>query len=377
MANTNEQPGPPDFPQILRGEEQRRKAQDKAIALELKKGIIPTPEIVVRTIVWRVDRHVLMRDHIYAREDKLRSGLDALISAALAANLDLGRAEAALTAFAQSRDGFEDHIGQTVENPAQKEVMAFCTAYVGTVDTLRRFKERRADIWHDIDTLRKATTDDIIYRFIFELRRNLSHGSVVVPYWNVRTDESGTSGSIHFSASELLAFGSWGAEVKGYLSTLPDDSFSIAQITARCAQGLAKFRRELNILFARNRTDAERDYHAINDLSRRLVGAQFNKLVLKQIAAQGVDPFAHLHRFFSPQETRRILEYPAHSVEQVEYVIRLREAQTAVDPELRSLLYELFKVPVSVEVPKQAPSISPRSLDELWPPAGFRNSEAK
>ncbi len=370
---TDSQSSIPDFPQILRTEEERQNAQAAAIAVELRKGILPTPEPVVRAIAWRVDRHVLMRHHIFAQEDKLRAGLDALISAALAANLDLGRVEAALTAFAQARDAFEDHVGHTVENPAQKEVMAFCAAYVGTVDTLRRFKNRRADIWGDIEALRKANTNDVIYRFVYELRRNLSHGSVVVPYWSVRTDEAGTSGSIHFSASELLTFGNWGADVKAYLGAMPDDSFSISAITAKCAEGLARFRRELNILFARHRTDAERDFYGVNDLSRRLTSGNLNKLILRQIIAKDVDPFAHLHRYFSPEESRRILEYPPRSVEQVEYVIRLREAQSTIDPETRSLLYQLFKVPVTVDVPKEPPSIDPKPLGDLWPPPGFLN----
>ena len=342
-----------------------------AIREELRKGVLPTPEPVVRALIWRVDRYKLMRDHVYAKENKLRIGLDALISAALAAHLDLSRADAALTAYAQTRDRFEDHVRQTVENPAQKEVLAFCNAYVGTIDTLRRFRNRRADIWPQIEEVRSANTGDIAYRFIYELRKNLSHGSVVVPYWNVSSDASGTTGSIHFSASELLTFGDWGSDVRAFLQNQPHDSFSIAAITAQCAEGLAKFRRELDILFARNRTLAERDFHAINDLARRVGGRGLNRQILQNVVAQGVDPYAHLHRFFSPEETRRILEYPPNSAEQVEYIIRLREAEAGIDEPTRAVLYQLFKVPETIEAKPEPPSLNPKPLGDLWPPAGF------
>lgn len=356
---------------LAHAEERRRNEQAAAIRDALKKGEFPTPEPVVRAIVWRVDRHAALRGHAYWQEYKLRAGLDALISAALVAHLDLARAEAALTAFAASRDSFEDHIRATVENPAQKEVMAFCGAYSGTVDTLRRFKERRSDIWDEITALRLAETSHIEFRFIYELRRNLTHGSVIVPYWNIRNDGTGSTGKIHFSAGELLAFGGWGADVKSFLTGQAEDSFSISAITSKCAQGLAKLRRELGILFARHRTDAERDFHAINDLGKRLSGRQMNKIVLSSLVGKGIDPYAHLHRFFSPEETRRILEYPPHSAEQVEYIIRLREAVSAVDDALRAQLYKLFSVPDEVEVVPEPPSIMPKALGEDWPPKGF------
>ena len=360
----------PALAEILEADRRRQDAQAAAISAELRRGEFPTAEPVVRALISRVDQHVLMRDHVYWPEHKLRSGISALISAALAAHLDLSRAEAALTAFAASADSFRDHVQHTVENPAQKEVMAFCAAYVGTVDTLRRFKDRRRDIWTEIEALRAASTGDIEFRFVFELRRNLSHGSVVVPYWNIRNDGTGTTGTIHFSASELLAFGKWNAHVKAFLAQKGEDSFSISAITAHCAAGLAKFRRELDILFARHRTDAEFDFHAINDLGRRVRSRHWNKFVLKRVLDKGVDPYAHLHRFFPPEETRRILEYPRHSVEQVEYIIRLREAENDIDDESRALLYQLFRVPEKVEVVAEPPSLNPKPLGKAWPPRG-------
>lgn len=358
---------PNNLGDILRAEEQRKLAQAAAIKSELQKGVIPTSEPVVRALVYRIDHQELMRSHTYATEHQIRLGFNALISAAVAAHVGLSSAEATLTAFAQTRDPFDGHIKHTVENPAQKELIAFCAAYVGTIDTLRRLESRRPDIWPQIDELRKSTTGSEAFRFIFELRKNLSHGSVVVPYWNIATDDKGTNGNMHFSARELLAFGDWKSEGRKFLRDRDPDSFAITSITAQCAEGLAKFRRELELLFARNRSDAENDYNAILALARRVNGSSFAKLILNQAVLKGVDPYAHLHRFFSPEETVRILQYPPHSEEQVKFVIRLKESTFEIDDRLCSLIYQLFQVPIAIDVENEAPSIDPKPLGNLWP----------
>ncbi len=361
----------PALTKILRAQEAQRSAENDRIRTELAKGTLPTDRSLVKALIWRVDRPVLMRSHIYWQEAKLRSGLDALISSALLAHLDLTRAEAALTAFAQADESFDAHIKHTVENPAEKEVLAFCASYVGTVDTLRRLVKRRSDITSEIESLHQSHFGSVEFRFIFELRRNLSHGSVVVPFWNVKTDEKGTSGTIHFSSAELLQFGQWGNEARRFLADQREDSFSISAITAFCANGLAKFRRDLGILFARHRTLAEFDYHAVNDLGRRTSGSQFNKIILKRVIEKSVNPYAHLHRFFSPDETRRILEYAPHTAEQVEYIIRLREASSLADEETRYLLCKLFGVSGAAEPAPRPPSLVPPD-DFDWPPMGFK-----
>lgn len=369
LPESSKPPLPPfSMADFAKADAERKRAEEEAIRNGLRKGSLPTAEPIVRALVWRVDRPSLMRDHVYWQEHKIRAGFEALVSAALSAHLDLTRAEAALTAYAISADGFGDHVQHTVENPAQKEVMAFCSAYVGTIDTLRRFTKRRADIWDAIEAIRTSTTGDIEFRFIFELRKNLSHGSVVVPYWSVMRDGAGTSGKVHFSVSELLAFGSWGADVKSFLQSKGDKSFSISEITAHCSTGLAKFRRELNILFERHKTDAERDFHAINDFARRIGSRQMNLLILKAVADKGVDPYPHLHRYFSAEETRRILEYPPHSAEQVGYIVRLREASVDINAEALALLYRLFGVSEQIEVPKEMPTVAPKPLGDAWPP---------
>lgn len=334
--------------------ERRRVETDHAITV-FKSGQLPTPDDVVRIVTWRVGeaRQSLLRHHPFWKEQRLRAGFDALISAALAAHVDLTRAEAALSAFADSREEFQDHIDHTVSNPAQKEVMAFCAAYFGTVDTLRRIKECRPDIASEIDATRSALTCGPVFGFMLDLRRNLSHGSVTVPGWSVTSDFKSASGAMFFDIPDLLAFGTWSAEVRPFLAGVTEGGLRISTVTAECAKGLAKLRRDLHALYYRSRTAAEDDFHRLQDLYRRCSSRQWTKVFLSPHANKGTDPYPHLPRFFTKEEVREILRRPKHSAEQVELIIALRAPQTDCDDELRAMLYKLFKV-----APARAPEAS-------------------
>jgi hypothetical protein len=331
---------------------ERRRAETERAVTVFKGGELPTPDDVVRVVTWRVGeaRQSLLRHHRFWKEQRLRAGFDALISAALAAHVDLTRAEAALTAFADSREQFEDHIDHTVGNPAQKEVMAFCAAYFGTVDTLRRIKECRQDLAEEIDATRLAATAGPVFRFMLDLRRNLSHGSVTVPGWSVTSDFKSATGAMYFDVPDLLAFATWSAEVRPFLEGAAEGRLRISTVTAECAKGLAKLRRDLHALYYRNRTPAEEDFQRLQDLHRRCSSRQWMKVLLSPHANKGTDSYPHLPRFFSKEEVRGILRRPKHSAEQVELIIALRSPQTDCDAELRAMLYKLFQV-----VPKDGP----------------------
>ena len=192
-----------------------------------------------------------------------------------------------------------------------------------------------------------------------------------MPGWRVTSsfgkDAASTVGAIDFSASELLAFGDWTADVRSFLAGKKNDSFPISAVTAVCAHGLSRFRADLTLLFARNPSPAERDYLAIQDLGKRLLHRQSMKLFFSGIAEKGIDPYPHLHRFFDAETTRSILRYPPHSAEQVEYIIKLKEADTHCDDDLRLTLYKLFGVTPLPQVIPEPPSIGPKPLGDLWP----------
>jgi hypothetical protein len=311
---------------------ERKRIQSEQVIAALEAGNFPTPEPIVRILVWSgVEQRTFMRHHQFWKEGKLRLGFEALVNSALAAHLDLTRCDAALTAYADSRDPFDGHVDHTVGNPAQKEVMAFCAAYVGTIDTLRRLKAARPELAKAIDELREAATGAPEFRFILDLRKNLSHGSVTVPGWSVTTDSLGTTGAMKFNAAELLAFGTWNPVSRAFIEGAPKGQIAIASVSAVCARGLAQFRRDLTALFFSNRSDAERDFHNIQDLTRKVQGRQWIKIILQGHVQKGTDPYPYLPRFFTPDVVREILRRPPHSAEQVEYIIGLRSAETDCD----------------------------------------------
>lgn len=354
----------------LRRDAERRDAENENMISVLKSGTLPTPEPIVRILVWRgVELHRLMRHHCFWKEHKLRNGFDALVAAALSAHLDLARCDAALSAYANSRDPFEDHVDHTVGNPAQKEVMAFCAAYSGTVDTLRRLKGVRPELGDNIDRLRKDTTGSPEFNFMLDLRRNLSHGSVTVPGWSVTNDlqNQTSSGEMRFNSEELLAFGEWNAESRAYIERAEEGRIAISAVTAICAKGLARLRRDLEHLFFQNRSEAEKDFHNIMDLSRKIGSRQWIKVFLDGHTKKGTDPYPHLHRFFSPEQVREILRRPPHSVEQVEYIISLKAAETNCDNSLRAMLYKLFGVQADIPAGDDPPRLDPPPLGDKWP----------
>ena len=355
----------------LAREQQRQSREDDLISAALESGTLPTPEPVARKLVWHVGRDKLMRHHVFWKERKLRKGFDSLIQAALSAHLDLVRAEAALIAYASRHGSFEEHIVHTVENPAQKEVLAFCAAYAATIDTLRRVKKARPELAGKIDAIRITATNKIEFRFLFELRKNLAHGEVTMPGWRVTSsfgkEAAGTSGAIDFSASELLAFGDWSGPVRVFLSGKKKDGFPISEITGICSIGLSRFQADLKILFSRNLSAAESDYFSIMDLGRRLMHRQGHKIVLNGLAEKGVSPYPHLHRFFDEETVRAIMRYPSHSAEQVEFIIKIKEADSHCDDDLRLTLYKLFGVSPLPVVTREPPSLEPKPLGNLWP----------
>jgi hypothetical protein len=345
----------------------REHSDASEVIRHLSSGVLPTPEPIARILVWSSAqrRREMMRAHCYSKERQLRLGFDALVSSAQSAYRDLVRCEAALTAYAATSDDFQRHVDHTIEIPAQKEIMAFCAAYHGTFDTLRRLKKARPDLADKIDDLRERNTNEAEFIFISDLRKNLSHGSVVVPGWSISSDFIETTGTMKFSGREIISFGEWKAVSRSFIAQ-QDDTFSISKILAKCAYGLSVFRKELEALFASNRSDAEVDYFDLIDLIRKLASKNFIKAFLQGHVEAETDPYIHLWRFFDPETLREILRLPPRSVEQVEFIIALRAAETTCDDSLRALLYRLFRVPVELDVSITGPTLRPPEISDGW-----------
>lgn len=328
----------------LAQQEAKQEDQFKNAIAVLKTGALPTPTETVAVINAAVTkRPTILSHHCFWKEMKTREGLKSIIEVAHTSYVDICRHNAALVGLSENYSVFEDQVSHMISNPLQKDVMAFCAAAFGCVDTVRRLKKCRSDIADQIGDAISNNLSGHVFDFILSLRKNLSHGSVVIPAWTLTKDQEGTSGSMVLEVEGLLSFGEWSSGAKAYLKTAEKGKVDIAKAIGEYNSGLIKFAQCIDNILVRSVTDAERDYYNIEDSWKRLVSGQWMKVLASQIG-KGKNPYDFLHKYFTPEEVREISRKPKHSQEQVDYIISLRSVETQCDDDLRSKLYELFGV---------------------------------
>ncbi len=316
---------------------------ENAIAV-LKTGALPTPTETVTVINSAVTkRPKILSYHCFWKEMKIREGFKSIMDVAHTSYVDICRHNAALVGLSENYSVFEDQVSHMISNPLQKDVMAFCAAAFGCIDTVRRLKKCRPDMANVIEEAIADNLSGHVFDFILSLRKNLSHGSVVIPAWTLTENQEGMSGNMVFEVEGLLSFGKWSSGAKVYLNEVEKGKIDIAKAIGDYNSGLIKFAQCINDILARSVTDAERDYYNIEDSHKRLGSGQWMKVLASQIG-KGKNPYNFLHRYFTPEEVREILRKPKHSQEQVDYIISLRSVETECDSDLRSKLYELFGV---------------------------------
>ena len=321
---------------------QEQKVCERAIA-SLKAEIIPTPEDIRRDINGLVSRREeVLRNHVYWKEWQLRQGLDSLIRAAHQAYVDVCRHDAALGSLARAAD-FDKHIDHAIGDPAQKDVVAYCSLASGVWDTFRRIKSRRPDIAGEIQDVAKRYSEHDVAQFIKDLRKNLSHGSVVIPKWTISLKHPKPIGSMVYGKDELLAFGEWGLRAKSYIRNVEGDSISITQVVGDHFAHLENFGRNIQGLFGRNVTAEEIDFFCIEDSHKRHLKRQWILIFMNQFKGER-DPYEYLGYYFDPKAVREILRLPKHSKEQVDFMIGLKSDEIECDEELRKKLYSVFGV---------------------------------
>ena len=331
------------FIEFLRTKEKNEKSLDEEVVKFLKNNEIPTPHDVTNVINSRVgsQRQYLLHHHVYWKERQLRLGLESLIRAAHQAYIDLCRHDAALGSLARARD-FEDHVDQTIGYAAQKDMVAYCSLVVGVLETLRRIKKLRPDIMESTQNIIEECFDHDVTIFIKDMRKNLAHGSVVIPEWEISSDFQSVSGSMKYEKRKLLRFGDWSVRSKTFLSNASDTTIHISKVVGEHFKILDEFGRKMLDLFARNVTDTERDFFWIEDSYKRIGRRQWAKILISQIGKEK-NPYEYLHRFFDPETVREILRRPRHSKEQVDLILAIKSAEFDCNDDLRRLLYEKFQ----------------------------------
>ena len=347
MVGDNREVNPMSFLRDALSSQQRRKKKIGAEVIQfLKRGKLPTPDDIREAINFCVgigeEREEILRYHPYWKERQLRLGLESLIRAAHQAYVDICRHDAALGSLAKARD-FEDHVDQTIGDTAQKDVFAYCSLAVGVRDTLRRIEKVRLDIKDEIRDVSCKYFSHNVTAFINKMKNDMIHGSVMIPKWQISYDFQSSSGSMTYSEKELLSFGDWNKESKEYIRKANDGKIDISKVVGEHFKLLRDFEREIQDLFARNITDAERDFFEIEDSYKKIQRRQWTKILISQIG-KGKDPYEYLHRFFEPETVREILRRPRHSKEQVDFIVALKAAELDCDDDLRCLLYKKFGV---------------------------------
>ena len=326
----------------LQQEKEKRISEKVILCLERKK--FPTPDDIRQDInsSGNEQREYILRHHAYWKERQLKLGLESLIYAAHQAYVDICRHDAALGSLAMARN-FEDHVDQTVGYTAQKDMLAYCSSAVGVRDTLRRIEKGRPDIEDKIRDVSCKCFSHNVAIFINDMKNNMIHGSVRIPKWQISYDFQGWSGSMTYSEKELLSFGNWKKGSREYVRKANDGKIDISKVVGEHFKLLRDFEREIQDLFARNVTDAERDFFEIEDSYKKIQRRQWARILISQIG-KGKDPYEYLHRFFEPETVREILRRPRHSKEQVDFIVALKSAELDCDDDLRYLLYEKFGV---------------------------------
>jgi len=282
--------------------------------------------------------------HAFSGENQIREGFDTHVSTIHMACVDLKRHNAALTGYQSNYVDFSEHSEYTVETPCNKDLLAFCAAAFGLVDVTRRLKMKRKDVAQEIDeVIDRIFVHDSLSVFVKDLRKNLSHGSVVVPYWSIAYDGQDRQGSMLFSVERLLRFGEWSALAKKYLQEAKEGIINICDMATTYESKVQKFASAVGDILARNVTDMERDFFEIEDKHKISEASSFFNILLHQIG-KGKDPYEYLHRFFNKEQIRAIHRLPMRSLEQITYIESLIKVKYGLGDSIRHDLMKYFNV---------------------------------
>ncbi len=225
---------------------QAEAAEDFNVVAILQQATFPTPPEARRIIDRRAGnaRQRLLVHHAFDKERRLREGLEALVNAANAAYVDLRRHDAALTAMARQHQAFDGRVAHVVENPVQKDLMAFCVAGLATVDVTRRLETARPELAEAMNTIVTENFANGVSEFIKKLRNNLAHGAVAIPGW-VITKAEGIDGSMAFNLESLFSFGDWTERSRVYAkSKVKGDTLDVMDVCGDCAEVFSELKRK-------------------------------------------------------------------------------------------------------------------------------------
>ena len=325
----------PEFARFLSSMNAREQRERELAAEQFQMGTIPTTKEVRQLVNSSVGntRALLLSNHKFSKEKTLRVGFQTLIASMNAAFTDLCKLEAAIAPhYYQSKE--DNTMEYVVSTPIQKEVIAFCSAAHGIVDVTRRIKAARPDLIGVLENLRSELVREKNPSLIFDLRKNLSHGSVVIPYWNITSDDRGIRGSILLEIPMLLKTGDWSENTKSYFSLQKSGQINLKAEMEQYLSAINRYSADAELLFASSATAEEQDYYDIEDEYQRRIRTQHLRIIIGQ-GRQFSDPLKYLGRFFTEEQARAIRKLPTGSNAQLDLIAALKSTEYDIDDKLR------------------------------------------
>jgi hypothetical protein len=240
----------PEFVSIIKAMRSRDEAHYNFAKDKLREGAIPTPQEVVDIVNRAVgnSRVDILSHHTFRHEKSLRDGFNSLVTCAHAAFVDICKLQAAIVPHHSSAQ-LQGDFDYVVMAPYHKELIAFSAAAYGIVNIVRRIRSVRPDLDNLIGTLNSEISKTSHKSFLFDLRRNLSHGSVVLPRWSIKISDGVESGSMKLNIKLMLALGEWSQTTKAYLSSIRDEEIDLTAEISKYNKDIRVYAEEMSSLF--------------------------------------------------------------------------------------------------------------------------------
>lgn len=186
--------------------------------------------------------------------------------------------------------------------------------------------------------------DDGLSDFVKKLRNCYGHQKIiiVIPGGSVRYSETKeVSSSIIFNKKELLSMPEvWNQAASVFMER--NDVLNVVDILdeyfQRAESLFRSYAARVGIYSDPNFQELSRCREAIKFFSMKIS----LDILTNGTKSSGINPYAYLSKYFTEDEVRRIHCLPAHSREQLNYMISLRDVLGLMDSETRERLEDLF-----------------------------------
>jgi hypothetical protein len=334
--------------QYLRAKEDQTRERKARIKAALVESPVPVPDEIHDAILtlFVTDAIEVLRAHPgFKLEEKIRS-LWTTFELFNQASSDLISALDVLDQFSQRPEfNYRSHKDKlaVMESRIRKEIFAFSTL----AHSLQEHCCGLRSDWEPRGTTEQISScfgSDGLHDFIRKLRNCLHHQSMVEADWLIRDAGANATSHYVFRRLELQAVKeAWNVDARRYLGSLPDE-IDVRDVVQSYVPRVRAFYDWLLAACEAAPPPAVADYRRCWNAHRQRSEQMTWRLLLMEFLKQGIDPYSYLQRYLTPAEMEEAMRLPKRSPEQVDFIIAAVDELSACDDELRSLIYQLFRV---------------------------------